>query len=60
MNDEERRQQRLNHRCQRALQRGLNKKFESQPKNTRDTYKNPKKQWRVSVYHLLIDIWIAS
>ena len=50
MNDEERRQQRLNRRRQRALQGGLNKKFESQPKNTRVTYKNPKKQWRVSIY----------
>ena len=50
MNDEDRRQQRLNRRRQRALQGGLNKKFESQPKNTRVTYKNPKKQWRVSIY----------
>lgn len=60
MNDEDRRQQRLNRRCQRALQGGLNKKFESQPKNTRDTYKNPKKQWRVSIYNLLIGIWMAG
>ena len=52
MNDEDKRQQRLNRRCQRALQGGLNKKFEAQPKNTRDTYKNPKKQWRVSIYNL--------
>ena len=38
----------------------MNKKFEAQPKNTRDTYKNPKKQWRVSIYNLLLDIWMAG
>lgn len=44
MNDEDKHQQHLNRRRQKALQEGLNKKFESQPKNTRVTYKNPKKQ----------------
>jgi hypothetical protein len=38
----------------------LNKKFESQPKNTRDTYKNLKKQWWVSIYNLPVDTWMAS
>ena len=60
MNDEDKRQQHLNRRRQRALQGGLNKKFESQPKNTRDTYKNPKKQWWVSIYNLLVDSWTAG
>ena len=38
----------------------MNKKFESQPKNTRDTYKNLKKQWWVSIYNLPVDTWMAS
>ena len=60
MNNEDKRQQCLNRCHQRALQGGLNKKFELQPKNTRDTYKNLKKQWQVSIYNLLVDSWMAG